>query len=168
MDQADIFLMQSWDHILHLMQHIHLQPVTTHGTDFSRIRPWAVDGHSRFYLQTLIFSSVVCPEHHSLLSKHCKNFAGQAKLLNTVISGSISQIMCHLPQVCLAYRIECKFPFMKHCIEKLRFCIMDYGNLISFFFYRSFISLLVRQLRKQTMQDSITSLIKFCLISVAN
>ncbi|CAH1992896.1 unnamed protein product [Acanthoscelides obtectus] len=35
-DQTEIFLMQNWDHVLHIMNHIHLQPKESHGTDFSR------------------------------------------------------------------------------------------------------------------------------------
>ena len=36
LDQLDIFTMQNWDHVTHLMQHLHLQPARSHGVDFSR------------------------------------------------------------------------------------------------------------------------------------
>ncbi|CAH0385473.1 unnamed protein product [Bemisia tabaci] len=36
LDQTEIFLMQNWDHLLHVFNHLHLQPVESHGTDFSR------------------------------------------------------------------------------------------------------------------------------------
>ncbi len=91
--------LQNWDHVLHLMRHLHLQPVTTHGTDFARIRPWALDGLSKFYLQTLMFSSIACPEHSSLLSRHCKNYAGQVRIMPTTLRGSICQVTVQLPQV---------------------------------------------------------------------
>lgn len=49
MDQMDIFLMQNWDHLLHVLDHLHLQPKKTHDTDFSRVRSWAVNGWSKYY-----------------------------------------------------------------------------------------------------------------------
>lgn len=49
MDQADVFLMQNWDHVLHVLDHLHLQPKKTHGTDFSRVRSWAVNGWTKYY-----------------------------------------------------------------------------------------------------------------------
>lgn len=99
MDQADIFLMQNWDHILHIMRHLHLQPVTTHGTDFARIRSWALDGLSKYFNQTLIFSSTYCPEHSSLMSKYCQNYAGQIRQLRQFSRGSINDVTVQLPQV---------------------------------------------------------------------
>lgn len=49
MDQTDVFLMQNWDHLLHVLDHFHLQPKKTHGTDFSRVRSWAVNGWAKYY-----------------------------------------------------------------------------------------------------------------------
>lgn len=49
LDQTEIFLMQNWDHLLHIVDHLHLQPKKTHGTDFSRLRSWAVNGWTKYY-----------------------------------------------------------------------------------------------------------------------
>ncbi|GBP24329.1 Digestive organ expansion factor homolog [Eumeta japonica] len=49
MDQTDVFLMQNWDHLLHILDHFHLQPKKTHNTDFSRVRSWAVNGWTKYY-----------------------------------------------------------------------------------------------------------------------
>lgn len=49
LDQTDVFLMQNWDHLLHVLEHFHLQPKKTHGTDFSRVRSWAVNGWAKYY-----------------------------------------------------------------------------------------------------------------------
>ncbi|CAL7951246.1 unnamed protein product [Xylocopa violacea] len=40
LDQAELFLMQNWDHMVHVLNHLHLQPKDFHGTDFSRVRSW--------------------------------------------------------------------------------------------------------------------------------
>ncbi|XP_077998956.1 U3 small nucleolar RNA-associated protein 25 homolog [Glandiceps talaboti] len=106
LDQTDIFHMQNWEHIQHLMEHMHLQPKQSHDVDFSRVHAWAINGWSRFYRQTLSFSSVVTPEMNSLFNKHCHNYAGKVLVNNPVISGSICQIATALPQV--FQRIECE------------------------------------------------------------
>lgn len=43
-DQADVILMQNWDHLLHVFDHTNLQPTSNRGTDILRIRNWALDG----------------------------------------------------------------------------------------------------------------------------
>lgn len=99
-DQLEfLFSYQNWDHVLHLMRHLHLQPVTTHGTDFARIRPWALDGLTKYFSQTLVFSSILCPEHSALMSRHCHNYAGLVRVQNALSKGSICQVTVQLPQV---------------------------------------------------------------------
>ncbi|CAH1792944.1 unnamed protein product [Owenia fusiformis] len=98
-DQADTFLMQNWDHITHLMEHLHLQPKDAHGVDFSRVRMWTLNGWSKFYRQTLVFSSIVFPELNGLFNKHCHNYAGKISLKHHHNGGSICQIVTQLPQV---------------------------------------------------------------------
>lgn len=49
LDQADVVLMQNWDHLLHCLDHFHLQPQKTRDTDFSRVRSWAINGWSKYY-----------------------------------------------------------------------------------------------------------------------
>jgi len=99
MDQSDVFLMQNWDHLLHLLKHLHLQPKTTHETNFARIRPWALDNLTKFYCQTLVFSSLICPEHLALFSRYARNYAGFVKIINPIPTSCISQITVQLPQV---------------------------------------------------------------------
>ncbi|XP_013183399.2 U3 small nucleolar RNA-associated protein 25 homolog [Amyelois transitella] len=99
MDQADVFLMQNWDHLLHLLDHFHLQPRKTHGTDFSRVRSWAVNGWSKYYRQTLVFSSVALPEIKSVMNRKCYNYAGKVFVENPVDTGSIQQVILQIPQI---------------------------------------------------------------------
>ena len=47
LDQADIFLMQNWEHITSVVDRLHVQPKDSHGVDFSRVRHWSLDGHAR-------------------------------------------------------------------------------------------------------------------------
>lgn len=99
LDQTEIFLMQNWDHLLHVFNHMHLQPKESHGTDFSRVRTWSLHGLAKYYRQTLIFSSFVLPEINAIFNKKCFNYAGKIKIVNTVSVGSICQVFMQLPHV---------------------------------------------------------------------
>ena len=72
-DQADVYLMQNWVHMLHLFDHTHLQPKESHGVDFSRVRMWSLNGWSMFYRQTLVFCDYLTPEINSLFNTKCKS-----------------------------------------------------------------------------------------------
>ncbi|XP_034833734.1 U3 small nucleolar RNA-associated protein 25 homolog isoform X2 [Maniola hyperantus] len=99
LDQADVFLMQNWDHLLHVLDHFHLQPKKTHDTDFSRVRSWAVNGWAKYYRQTMVFSSVSLPEIKSVLNRKCANYAGKVLLANLPEAGSIQQVLVQVPQL---------------------------------------------------------------------
>ncbi|KAL4239096.1 hypothetical protein ACF0H5_003799 [Mactra antiquata] len=104
-DQADILMMQNWDHVLHIMKHLHLQPLEAHDVDFSRVRMWTLNGWSKYYRQSLIFRSVHVPEISALFNKHCCNYAGKIEFQKIPGNGTICQIAAQLPQV--FHRIEC-------------------------------------------------------------
>lgn len=59
------------------MKHMNLQPLDSHGVDFSRVRMWNLNNWARHYRQTLVFSSIQDPQINSILSKHCANYRGQ-------------------------------------------------------------------------------------------
>ena len=44
MDSSDIFLMQNWEHVEHIFEHLNLIPKESHDCDFSRIKAWYSDG----------------------------------------------------------------------------------------------------------------------------
>ncbi|NXX48885.1 DIEXF factor, partial [Tricholaema leucomelas] len=98
-DQADIYLMQNWEHVLHLMKHMNLLPLDSHGVDFSRVRMLNLNNWSRYYRQTLLFSALQDPQINSIFNKHCFNYVGQVAVRNVPLSGSISQIVVQLPHV---------------------------------------------------------------------
>lgn len=106
LDQMELFLAQNWDHLLYLFDHLHLQPQSRQNTDFSRVRSWCLNGWSKFYRQTLLFSSYDLPEFRSLFNNRCRNYAGKVRTANIVKLGSIRHVVMEVPQ--MFHRIEVK------------------------------------------------------------
>lgn len=92
-------LLQNWDHILHIMDHLNLQPQKSHNTDFSRVRSWALNGWTKYYRQNLIFSSYPLIPISALVNQKCNNYAGCIRTNNSFVIGTISQIIISVPQV---------------------------------------------------------------------
>lgn len=106
LDQTELFLMQNWDHVIHIFNHMHLQPKNSHGTDFSRVRTWSLNGWAKYYRQTLIFSSLILPEINSIFNKRCFNYAGKVKIVNLIQSGCIGQVVVQVPHI--FQKFECQ------------------------------------------------------------
>lgn len=93
------FEFQNWEHVIHIMNHMHLQPTDSHGTDLSRVRMWALNGCTKYYMQSLIFSSHALPEISAFFTTKFLNYAGKVMVTNPVKAGSICQVAVHAPQV---------------------------------------------------------------------
>lgn len=106
LDQMELFLAQNWDHLLYMFDHLHLQPQSRQNTDFSRVRSWCLNGWSKFYRQTLLFSSYDLPEFRSLFNNRCRNYSGKVRTANVVQRGSIRHVVMEVPQA--FHRIEVK------------------------------------------------------------
>lgn len=98
-DQADVFLMQNWEHLLHVLEHLNLQPLDSHGVDFSRVRMWNLNNWAAYYRQTLVFSAIQEPQITNILTKHCHNYRGQVCSKTIPKIGSICQVLVQLPHV---------------------------------------------------------------------
>ncbi|KAG0749492.1 hypothetical protein G6F61_001043 [Rhizopus arrhizus] len=96
LDQANHFLMQNWEHIDHIFQHLNLIPKETHGCDISRIKNWYLDGKAKYLRQTMLFADFLTPEFNALFNKHFKNVSGKLKIKRNYEEGSILDI---IPQV---------------------------------------------------------------------
>lgn len=99
MDQIDVVIMQNWDHLYQVLDYMHLQPKQSRDIDYSRLRSWCMNGWSKYYRQTLIFSSIELPHVNTLMIKRCFNYAGKMKVANRVEPGSIRQVSVTVPQV---------------------------------------------------------------------
>lgn len=79
-DQAESLLMQNWEHIDYIFEHLNLQPKDDHGCDFSRVRPWYLEDQAKYFRQTIVFSQFNTPELSKLFRLHCRNWAGRARV----------------------------------------------------------------------------------------
>ncbi|XP_042645677.1 U3 small nucleolar RNA-associated protein 25 homolog isoform X2 [Tyto alba] len=139
-DQADIYLMQNWEHVLHLMKHMNLLPLDSHGVDFSRVRMLNLHNWSKYYRQTLLFSALQDPQINSVFNKHCFSYAGQVAVRNVPLSGSISHVMVQLPHVFRRLEAENLTSVIDTSFSSTKFCrstAMPSCHTRSFTFHRT-------------------------------
>jgi len=80
-DQADVLLMQNWDHVTSIITQLHQQPRESHGVDYGRVRLWCLDGNSKYYRQNIVISSVPAPEINSIWNRNCHNYMGKVRVM---------------------------------------------------------------------------------------
>lgn len=78
-DQADGLLMQNWEHVEYVFQHLNRQPRDSHGCDFSRVRTWYLEDWAKHFRQTIILSPFITPELTELFRTQCHNWAGKIR-----------------------------------------------------------------------------------------
>jgi U3 small nucleolar RNA-associated protein 25 len=79
MDQVDALTMQNWEHAQFVMSQLNTIPKESHDTDFSRLKPWYLDGHSAYLRQSMLLTAYETPEIRSLFNTSLKNVAGKAR-----------------------------------------------------------------------------------------
>jgi len=77
-DQVDAISMQNWDHLQLCLSHLNQLPKASHDTDFSRVKPWFLDGHAKYLRQSIMLSPYESPEMRSLFSSYT-NVAGKIR-----------------------------------------------------------------------------------------
>ncbi|KAL0956761.1 hypothetical protein HGRIS_002880 [Hohenbuehelia grisea] len=78
-DQMDALLMQNWEHVQFVFSHLNQLPKGSHDTDFSRVKPWYLDGHAAFLRQSILLSAFESPETRSLYNNRLTNVSGKIR-----------------------------------------------------------------------------------------
>ncbi|KAF8907832.1 digestive organ expansion factor [Gymnopilus junonius] len=78
-DQMDALTMQNWEHVKFVMSHMNKLPKESHDTDFSRIKPWYLDGHAPYLRQSILLSAYETAETRSLFNSSLKNVEGKIR-----------------------------------------------------------------------------------------
>lgn len=79
-DQADALLMQNWEHMEYIFEHLNLQPKDDHGADFARVRSWYLEDQAKYFRQTILMTQFNTPEISKLFRLHCRNWAGKVRI----------------------------------------------------------------------------------------
>lgn len=98
MDRAEVFGMQNWEHMKVILSVLNCKPYELRETDFSRVRPWVLDGHAKYFRQNIIFSSFTTADLNALFNRHCTNSLGRVKL-RPQYSGTLQAVLRQVKQV---------------------------------------------------------------------
>ncbi|XP_042498981.1 U3 small nucleolar RNA-associated protein 25 [Macadamia integrifolia] len=97
-DHADVIAMQNWSHVNSVVEQLNHIPSKQHGTDVMRIRHWYLDGHARFYRQTIILGSFINPDINALFNHHCVSYHGKVKLISEY-KGVLPKVLLQVRQI---------------------------------------------------------------------
>ncbi|CCL98669.1 uncharacterized protein FIBRA_00671 [Fibroporia radiculosa] len=78
-DQVDALTMQNWEHLQYIFDRLNRLPIESHDVDFSRIKPWYLDGNSAYLRQSILLSAYETPEIRALFNASLKNVAGKLR-----------------------------------------------------------------------------------------
>ncbi|XP_018016426.1 U3 small nucleolar RNA-associated protein 25 homolog [Hyalella azteca] len=150
LDQASCFLMQNWDHVLSVLESVNLsiKNVRDIVSDGRRVRSWSVDGHAKFYRQTLMFSAAIDDLQRALFSRSC-NFAGRFEVLpvsagvlgDLLVSAELVLLRCpglNDGEQRLAYFTQEFFP--KHVASRKAFTLLYIPDTSDYYLLSQFLA----------------------------
>lgn len=92
-DQSDVMLMQNWEHVQWVFEHMSQLPAKTREEiDFSRVRHYFLNRQAKLFRQTVFFSSTINVDLNALFNRQCLNASGRYKIRPKNEDGSISRV----------------------------------------------------------------------------
>ena len=139
---------QNWEHIVEILSHINLTPTTPPPKcDFSRVKPYFLDGEGKYYRQTLLFGEFMTAEAMAIFSTNMTNVNGKVRMKHAY-DGVLSGIGFRIKHTFL--RIEPKSPltdpdvrftyFTSHILRQI-ISAEDSGTLVFLPTYHSYLRL---------------------------
>jgi len=98
---ADVLLMQNWDHVGSCLEALNHQPTKSNDTDFSRVRNYLLAGQAAYWKQLVFVSRIADPYIMSTFKHHAKSVAGRLKLRRKVPAdeATICEVLVRVRQV---------------------------------------------------------------------
>lgn len=104
--QADVLMQQNWDHVEYILQHINQLPTRDHDVDFSRIRPYFLNGNAKNHRQLVISSAFNDPCIQALWRQHSSSVSGSVRFKKSWGDGCLHGVTSQIQQI--FQRVECK------------------------------------------------------------
>ncbi|KAK4052574.1 rRNA-binding ribosome biosynthesis protein utp25 [Microbotryomycetes sp. JL221] len=104
-DQMDVMTMQNWEHVQFVMDRLNKIPQDAHGCDFSRVKPWYLDGRAAYLRQSVFLSAYETPEMRNMFSNSLLNVAGKLKA-DVTYDGVLSRVPRGIKQVFTRFEVK--------------------------------------------------------------
>ncbi len=92
LQQADVMYMQNWEHVEFVLHNCNQLPSESRDTDYSRVRPYFLDGLGAVHRQLIVNTNFNDPEIQSTFRQHAKSLAGRIRLRKDWLDGVINQV----------------------------------------------------------------------------
>ena len=108
---GDVMLMQNWDHVSEVLRRVNETPKRDHNTDFSRVRPWVLEGQGARFRQTVVLTRYLDPVLTATFKRKSSsgssssdggsgNYRGALRMKRVVEKGaSVCQVALQVKQV---------------------------------------------------------------------
>jgi len=127
---ADILMMQNWDHVNDVLSSLNQEPKKNNDTDFSRVRRYMLEGQGAHWRQLIISTDFVDPYIISAFKRFGKSKVGSMKIRRKTLPEEASlanvlvpmkQVFQRIPVTSLEQQTDSRTQyFMKHILPEIQ------------------------------------------------
>lgn len=96
---ADVLYFQNWEHVDFVLRHLNQLLVHDRGTDFSRVRPYFLEGRAAHYRQMLVSTSFNHPLIQASFREFGSSLSSSIRVRKDPGEGSIVNVISHVKQI---------------------------------------------------------------------